>query len=957
MKTDASRDTFHAEKHYRLVRMQQGRVQLDADWNEQGEMIDHRVETETRDVVGLCGAPIENAGFKISAPTTTSSDFLIGAGRFYADGLLCINETPSSYLTQPDLPSPSPIVDAGLYLVYLDVWQRHITALHDPSIRETALGGPDTSTRAKIVWQVKWLSLGSAAKGTCVTKFAAYDQLIAPPTGKLTARARKEQTSTSPCIVPPGAGYRGLENQLYRVEIHDAGSALDVGKAAAPFEVTRVANTTNQVTFTTGSWKVGQAVEFISTSSKNPMNGSVARVTALDSAAKTLTLDIDVSAFDFKDVRLRPVDATFKWSRDNGSVVTAIENIDGFEVTVHDLGPDDVLGFDVGQWVEVVDDVTDLNGRPGLLALITKKDKAINLLTLNVAPPPLPIKAGKPDLSAHPQLRRWDGVGAVKFEQPPVDEDDLELESGVLIRFSDGTYRTGDYWMIPARTATADAQSGNIEWPSDPSTGDPVAQARFGIGHHFCRLAMLHWDTSKFDVVEDCRVLFPPLTELTTFVYISGDGQEAVPNQPIDQPLQAGVFNGSVPIEGAPVRFVADGNGRVAATKAGLATSTTNTLATTTGPDGIATCFWQLDPDVTKPSQKVIATWLDADANALAAIPFNGNLSIADQVFYDPANCQALVGQTTVQKAIRQLSQLVSLYEVSGNDQIIVPGVALEPLVVRAASPCGSVANRKVHFQVVSGDAGTVVHADTTTMADGTATATWTPDETTPHQVVEATLVDDPANSTAPPTTVRFTANNQKELGVRILRVVTADDAVSLANDTVAVITRIMGGIIITCDRKLDPISAGPAPDVGTFPIATPEKPTCFVTIDLPYPLDESTRRFWDLTDIVGFQPLILACRVVVKEKEIHWQPTEIATKWLLRVFSILQTKRVTDRLLAHLTAKGNFILSTDKDPLLLDGEAFGTSSDAKRIDVALPSGDDRKGGDFEMWFWLKPAG
>ena len=60
MKKDASRYTFHAEKHYRLVLMQQGRVQLDADWNEQGEIIENRVETETRDTVGLCGAPIED---------------------------------------------------------------------------------------------------------------------------------------------------------------------------------------------------------------------------------------------------------------------------------------------------------------------------------------------------------------------------------------------------------------------------------------------------------------------------------------------------------------------------------------------------------------------------------------------------------------------------------------------------------------------------------------------------------------------------------------------------------------------------------------------------------------------------------------------------------------------------------------------------------------------------------
>ena len=41
--------------------------------------------------------------------------------------------------------------------------------------------------------------------------------------------------------------------------------------------------------------------------------------------------------------------ATFKWSRDNGTVVTAVEKISGKDVIVHDLGPDDVLGFADGQ--------------------------------------------------------------------------------------------------------------------------------------------------------------------------------------------------------------------------------------------------------------------------------------------------------------------------------------------------------------------------------------------------------------------------------------------------------------------------------------------------------------------------------------------------------------------------------------------------------------------------------
>ncbi|HEX7240557.1 MAG TPA: DUF6519 domain-containing protein, partial [Longimicrobiaceae bacterium] len=65
MKGDFSRITFDPRKHYSGVRMQQGRVQLDADWNEQADILEHRRATETRDLVGGSGAPEGSPGFRI----------------------------------------------------------------------------------------------------------------------------------------------------------------------------------------------------------------------------------------------------------------------------------------------------------------------------------------------------------------------------------------------------------------------------------------------------------------------------------------------------------------------------------------------------------------------------------------------------------------------------------------------------------------------------------------------------------------------------------------------------------------------------------------------------------------------------------------------------------------------------------------------------------------------------
>ncbi|HEV2914399.1 MAG TPA: DUF6519 domain-containing protein [Pyrinomonadaceae bacterium] len=787
MKNDSSRNTFDARKHFSGVRAQQGRVQIDADWNEQSDIITHRVETEASDIIGPCGGPLHSAAFHIVADINQLTndekalaenrtppkdfkvpDFLISAGCYYVDGILCENEGLTSYRNQPDLPASAPIAAAGLYLVYLDVWRRHLTALDDASIREIALGGPDTATRAKTLWQVKCWFAGETAKGNCLTKFADYDKLIAASDGRLSARTKREAGSTDPCIVPPGAGYSGLENQHYRVEIHEGGAGLDVTGGGAGTLATRVKNSTDQVRVSGGTWQAGQAVEiFSSKAGSGPMNGTLAYITNFDSGSKTLTLNIDVSKITLDELRLRDVAATFKWSRDNGVVATTILNINGPELTVHDLGPDDVLGFKEGQWVELIDDALELNGSPGQLARIIRIDPAINLVTLSFTPALLSTLAGGVDQSRHPKLRRWDGVGAVKFHPNVAQDHYMDLESGVQVRFFAGTFRTGDYWNIPARTATADSQSGNIEWPQESNA--PLALPPFGIEHHYCRLAMLHWDGRKFDLIEDCRSLFPPITELTSLFYVGGGGQEAMPNDALPQLLQVGVFNGRWPVAGAHVQFKAQGTGRLAANIAGLSSSTTNTLVVITGADGIASCAWKLEPDVTKPSQQVETRLLDAAQVQLPpVVRFDGQLSIADQVFYDPGACGTLQGQTTVQKALSRLTHLTSLYKLSGDGQEFKPGETLAPLKVIVANSCGPVTDRKVRvtFQIVAPGTGTVsdgsapdsASIDITTDADGVATCLWKPDSKSPFQEVEATIKDDGSTLTVTPTGVRFNA-------------------------------------------------------------------------------------------------------------------------------------------------------------------------------------------------------
>ncbi len=445
MKGDFSRATFNANKHFSRVLLQQGRVQLDADPNEQAAILLHYMQTLAADLIGPHAGPDD--GFKIVGVAALENDFAILAGHYYVDGILCENDQPVdaagqpipvTYFTQPDLPfsADNHNLLAGQSLVYLDVWERYISYLADDTIREKALGGPDTAGRAKTVWQVKLLQ--PRADGGAVTCDDMSRLLpLSPP--KLRARVKPEQPSTDPCIVAPDSKYRGAENRLYRVEIH------------------------------TGS---------------NPTT---------------------------------EVKATFKWSRDNGAVATAWLRNEGTTVIVTDP-----RGFAAGQWVELTDDVRDLHSEPGALTQIVKVEG--EALTLD--PIVLWSNAFK-----NPLVRRWDQTATTAMPLSPADnavpitEDNdpqkwIDLEDGVQIQFQPalaGTpnqYRTGDYWLIPARTAT-----GDIEWPYALDSQGKIISAALpphGIEHHYAPLAVITVVGGKVAVeVPDCRCTIKPAGDCT----------------------------------------------------------------------------------------------------------------------------------------------------------------------------------------------------------------------------------------------------------------------------------------------------------------------------------------------------------------------------------------------------------------------------------------------------------
>ena len=440
MKGDFSRDSFDPIKHYTRVLMQQGRVQLDADWNEQIAILLYRMECLVTDLIGSGGGP--NRSFEI-VPIESTRDFTVLKGRFYVGGIMVESDSDFSYSSvakesgeitslKPDQP----------YLVFLDAWEELVTNLQDPGIADVALGGLDTTARTRIAWRVRVQPVPQVVPCTSIQGEPVWkdvmDRVNPSNNGLLVVRARELATSheRSPCITPPQARYRGAENQLYRVEIHDGGKADDASGA------------------------------------------------------------------------------TFKWSRENGSVAVAVLEGSGDTLKVASLGRDRA-GFQPGDWVEVTDDAHP--HQP--LFRVTVVDPAGRRVTVDTKTQPQLIDI-QPDL--HPVLRRWDqkpgaenvgGLrlrgGAAVIREGSAERNWLALEDGVEIQFQPartGTqqYRSGDYWIFPARTAN----DGEVIWTLDGQQ-KPLPQAPMGVKHRYAPLGIISF-LSKGGVDErPCRQVLP----------------------------------------------------------------------------------------------------------------------------------------------------------------------------------------------------------------------------------------------------------------------------------------------------------------------------------------------------------------------------------------------------------------------------------------------------------------
>jgi Family of unknown function (DUF6519)/Right handed beta helix region len=458
MPADISRARFDPLRDFAGVVLQQGRLLLDADFNELVAILERRLRAETSDLTSF-GPDPDHAGVAW-VPRQTPDAFRvalsggqlsIGRGRMYVDGLLAENhgletdgfdpllsertgtvDTP--YAQQPYWPTPDALPTGGTHLAYLDVWHREVTHLEDPSLVEVAVG-VDATARWQTAWQVRLLP---AAGVTCATDdedIPGWLDLIRPSDGRLSTHEVEVDDDDDPCELPPVGGYRGLENQTYRVEIHEGGE---------------------------------------------------------------------------------PGTATFKWSRENASVaMPVVEMISPTVLRLASVGRDDEsLRISTGHWVEILDDRRELDGELGVIRKVTVDDDERTITFPGALPAALQPADAEEAAERHLRVRRWEQAGPVLdedgnelgtvdswsgvIEVPASSATRVVLERGVAVSFSladtGDRFRRGDHWIFAARTADASVE--RLE------TAPPR-----GVHHHYARLGVLTFP----DTETSCRRLWPPL--------------------------------------------------------------------------------------------------------------------------------------------------------------------------------------------------------------------------------------------------------------------------------------------------------------------------------------------------------------------------------------------------------------------------------------------------------------
>lgn len=1004
---DYTRASFAPIKGYSGVHKQQGRVSLDSEFNEFEEILDRKERAEMYDTAGQAAVPMMTPdGFKIDV--TNTFKVTIGVGRAYVDGILveCFGDTtdpskadrddaiggvhgpavlytdqPFHYTSTPTYPAPS-TTPGNSDLVYLDVWQREVTVFEDEVLREVALNGPDTATRVQTAWQVKIMP-GADAK-SCVIPPTGWSTAVAPSTARLSTATTSTPTEPSACVIDPVGGFTGIENRLYRVEIHDGGNLGTGTKATLKWSrdnaslaatVTKIepapataAPAKSRITvISTGPdcWRrfeKGDHLEVLDDDVEFAMRdkdtaGTMARVVSVNHTSGEIDVDADLASFVVhpkRHPRIRRWDLNVAKRDDphgddllvdvnNG---TAIELEEGITIKFGNANGDTLHAGDY--WVFAARTATGTidvleNAPPrGILHHFAR----LALIKINADSNPELASDCRhlfPPLAELTELYYIGGdgqeansatatTGTDKYPLPaPLEVGVANGEHpvvGALVRFtviagSVDLSLTGGGAITPGIPVLTDANGVvSCQMRVDPATKKHAVRAELVDAAN----------TNAHGLPVDFTATVPLQLQ-----YVGGNAQAITPVPSglalLPEPLEVAVVCGRDPAPFRKVRFnVTSGTGRLN----GQPTATN--VEVETNAQGIASVAWQLD--ATTPEQAVEAHLLAGTSPLDPPVHFRAR----------PRAAFGYVGGDG-QLAIPPNFQLASKLEVA----------VLDP----------PVKDRKVRFFIPAGigslsadNIGTSVVA--TTDDHGVAGCTWTLDGNTEVQGVVAQRLDVTQTVLLDPP-VHFTARIQRQAddqGIHVVKVECPQlNPPLLRNDSEIPPAALASGIEMFFDQAVQ----SPMLHPRTFDSAV-----FIVSVDVPYPANIADQQLWDkatpdVFGVVGFTPIVLRAEIKPGGAVLLWSPGAEAQAWLVtRLFQRLFAAGIQEpRLLVRLTLLGSFIWG---ERFHLDGDTYGMPGkdplgNLTLIDLQpqlIPgvgtflSGDRRKGGDFRMWFWLK---
>lgn len=460
MGSDRARVSYDVHQQYRSVIMQQGRVTLEADFNEELTIAGEELRKETLDIVGSSGTP--DNGYLVTPLSTPPFDISVGPGSMYVGGLRVVTPPPvpvsgkksplgpgiqysqqTEWLDHSDDPDWVDINSQKpptTEFVYLFLREQEVSAVEDSDLKDVALGGPDTAQRTRLIQHIVRLS----ADPTCSGGLAAAQKVwqaeglnFVPQTMRLEPGAKLQVGFSSaasqpdPCNPQAQGGFLGADNQLIRVQISGTDKA-------------------------TGNPKF---------------------VWGFDDASFLYRLDLDSNNKQLLHLQSRPVDASHQPRK--------------------------------GQTVEVLRSAAELfNGAyvASLSGFVITLDQPYDPDTQMISlPAPLTTLPNQYyDSTQTPQtfLRVW--------EQEVVFTPGTAMDlgsTGVQVTLQGKVFHTGDYWLFAVR----------------PSTPQQIYPERFLNDFQFpegprmwaCPLAAIDW-TGKTPSAQDCRNSFSSLVDLVT---------------------------------------------------------------------------------------------------------------------------------------------------------------------------------------------------------------------------------------------------------------------------------------------------------------------------------------------------------------------------------------------------------------------------------------------------------